>query len=56
MLNVRDDFPFLERLVNDRPLAYLDNAATTQKPRHVMVRTASTSSATRSRRTDRFGS
>ncbi len=32
----RADFPILERTVHDRPLAYLDNAATTQKPRAVI--------------------
>ena len=29
---VRDDFPILSRTVYDRPLVYLGNAATTQKP------------------------
>lgn len=29
---VRSDFPILKREVHGRPLAYLDNAATTQKP------------------------
>ena len=29
---VRKDFPILSRTVYDRPLVYLDNAATTQKP------------------------
>jgi len=29
---LRRDFPILERKVYDRPLVYLDNAATTQKP------------------------
>ena len=29
---VRDDFPILSRTVYDRPLVYLDNGATTQKP------------------------
>ena len=29
---VRDDFPILSLTVYDRPLVYLDNAATTQKP------------------------
>ena len=29
---MRDDFPILSRTVYDRPLVYLDNAATTQKP------------------------
>src|SRR4030042_322305 len=29
---VREDFPILQRSVHGRPLVYLDNAATTQKP------------------------
>lgn len=29
---IRKDFPILSRMVYDRPLVYLDNAATTQKP------------------------
>lgn len=29
---IREDFPILSRKVYDRPLVYLDNAATTQKP------------------------
>lgn len=33
---VRQDFPILSRLVNDKPLVYLDNAATSQKPRQVI--------------------
>jgi cysteine desulfurase / selenocysteine lyase len=33
---VRKDFPILERMIGDRPLVYLDNAATTQKPRQVI--------------------
>jgi cysteine desulfurase / selenocysteine lyase len=33
---VRRDFPILEREVNGRPLVYLDNAATSQKPRQVV--------------------
>ncbi len=33
---VRQDFPILNRLVNDKPLVYLDNAATSQKPRQVI--------------------
>lgn len=39
MLNVnkiRKDFPILEREVNGKPLVYLDNAATTQKPKVVI--------------------
>ncbi len=33
---IKSDFPILDRKVNGRPLVYLDNAATTQKPRAVM--------------------
>jgi len=33
---VRKDFPILSRLVNGKPLVYLDNAATTQKPSSVI--------------------
>src|SRR4051812_43614915 len=33
---LRADFPILKRLVHGKPLAYLDNAATTQKPRQVI--------------------
>lgn len=39
MLNVkkiRQDFPVLKRKVNGKPLVYLDNAATTQKPKQVI--------------------
>ena len=32
----REDFPILTELVNKRPLVYLDNAATTQKPQVVL--------------------
>ncbi len=32
----RSDFPILERTVYNKPLVYLDNAATTQKPRCVV--------------------
>jgi cysteine desulfurase/selenocysteine lyase len=35
---IRDDFPILRRQVHGRPLVYLDNAATTQKPRSVLDR------------------
>ena len=34
--SVRSDFPILGRAVRDRALVYLDNAATTQKPRSVI--------------------
>jgi len=33
---VRQDFPILETTVHGKPLVYLDNAATTQKPRAVI--------------------
>jgi cysteine desulfurase / selenocysteine lyase len=33
---VRDDFPILSRKINGKPLVYLDNAASTQKPRAVL--------------------
>ena len=33
---VREDFPILSREVYGKPLVYLDNAATTQKPRMVV--------------------
>ena len=33
---VRQDFPILFQAVNDEPLIYLDNAATTQKPKQVI--------------------
>ena len=33
---VRADFPILRRLARGRPLVYLDNAATTQKPQRVI--------------------
>ncbi|MFC4651977.1 cysteine desulfurase [Lactococcus nasutitermitis] len=33
---IRQDFPVLEQIVNDEPLVYLDNAATTQKPKAVL--------------------
>jgi cysteine desulfurase/selenocysteine lyase len=35
---IRRDFPILEERVNGRPLVWLDNAATTQKPRAVIDR------------------
>ena len=36
VLQRRADFPILKREVNSRPLVYLDNAATTQKPQVVI--------------------
>ena len=34
--HIREDFPILKRQVHGKPLIYLDNAATSQKPRHVI--------------------
>lgn len=34
---IRRDFPILDQIVNDEPLVYLDNAATTQKPQAVLT-------------------
>ena len=33
---IRQDFPILQQSINDKPLIYLDNAATTQKPQAVI--------------------
>src|SRR3954471_4201340 len=33
---IRKDFPVLDQKVHGHPLVYLDNAATTQKPREVI--------------------
>ena len=33
---IRNDFPILQTMVNGKPLIYLDNAATSQKPRPVI--------------------
>ena len=33
---IREDFPILKRLVHGKPLVYLDNAATSQKPKAVV--------------------
>ncbi|MDR3673323.1 MAG: family 2A encapsulin nanocompartment cargo protein cysteine desulfurase [Holophaga sp.] len=38
VLSVRRDFPILEQRVHGRPLVWLDNAATTQKPNAVIDR------------------
>ncbi len=35
--HIRDEFPILNQQVNGHPLVYLDNAATTQKPRAVVA-------------------
>lgn len=36
MINLRNDFPILQTRIGKRPLIYLDNAATTQKPACVL--------------------
>ena len=33
---IREDFPILHQEVNGKPLVYLDNAATSQKPKSVI--------------------
>lgn len=33
---IREDFPILRKKIHGKPLVYLDNAATTQKPYHVI--------------------
>ena len=33
---IREDFPILKQIINGKPLVYLDNAATSQKPRAVI--------------------
>lgn len=38
VLELRKDFPILQQKVNNHALVYLDNAATTQKPRYVIDR------------------
>src|SRR3989344_4509850 len=34
--NIREDFPILSKKIHGKELVYLDNAATTQKPRQVL--------------------
>ncbi|MBF0288443.1 MAG: SufS family cysteine desulfurase [SAR324 cluster bacterium] len=36
LLQAKADFPILQRKINGKPLIYLDNAATTQKPKQVL--------------------
>ena len=36
---IRNDFPILKLQVHGKPLVYLDNAATTQKPQYVIDKT-----------------
>lgn len=43
---IRADFPILSREINRKPLIYLDNAATTQKPLSVIERMANFSKTT----------
>ncbi|SND83378.1 class-V aminotransferase [Streptococcus pneumoniae] len=43
---IRKDFPILDQIVNDEPLVYLDNAATTQKPLVVLKAIKATMSRT----------
>jgi cysteine desulfurase/selenocysteine lyase len=38
VVRVREDFPILQREIHGKPLVYLDNAATTQKPNAVIDR------------------
>ena len=33
---IKNEFPVLNQIVNDEPLVYLDNVATTQKPLSVL--------------------
>src|SRR3989344_5888671 len=34
--SIRKDFPILQRKIHGKPLVYLDNAATSQKPKQVI--------------------
>ena len=36
VIDIRNDFPILNREVNGNPLVYLDNAATSQTPQAVI--------------------
>jgi len=36
LYRIREDFPILKRKINNHPLIYFDNAATTQKPKQVI--------------------
>ncbi|MEO6351723.1 MAG: aminotransferase class V-fold PLP-dependent enzyme, partial [Burkholderiaceae bacterium] len=36
MAELRQDFPILQSTIGGKPLVYLDNAATTQKPQSVI--------------------
>ena len=43
--NIRADFPVLSKQIGGRPLIYLDNGATTQKPQVVIDRVSQFDSA-----------
>ena len=36
LARIREDFPILHQMINGKPLVYMDNAATTQKPQAVI--------------------
>jgi cysteine desulfurase/selenocysteine lyase len=36
VVRIREDFPYLEELLNGKPVAFLDSAASAQKPRQVL--------------------
>src|SRR5437870_11592118 len=36
VMRIREDFPILRQRIHGKPLVYLDNAATSQKPRQVI--------------------
>ncbi|MEJ2369165.1 MAG: aminotransferase class V-fold PLP-dependent enzyme, partial [Acidobacteriota bacterium] len=36
VMRIREDFPIFKRRIHDHELVYLDNAATTQRPRQVV--------------------
>ena len=38
LIRIRKDFPILDQKVNGKPLVYLDNAATSQRPSYVIDR------------------
>ena len=39
MANIKNDFPILSRKINGKQLVYLDNSATSQKPKQVLQAT-----------------
>ena len=46
---IREDFPILRQTVHGKPLVYLDNAATTQKPQAVIDRRGAATTCRRTR-------